>query len=419
MTAEIAILNRSGVALAADSAVTIGRDRVWKKANKLFAVSDYNDIGVMFYDIGDFCGIPWEIIIKQFRKHIGQREFEYLSECVSEFANFLDNFDKVDDVISTLNYLFIVLNATDDCSSSCKNISHKNKQKIEFDKKAESLIADCKELPELDIVMPSFNDFFEKNGEQIKAFMQSKVKFKPTIKNIKNVSRLCYERTKRQHSSSYDTGIVFAGYGSEEVLPVLEEWCFDGKYNNKTRSWLRRSFDLNDINSPNSFVLPFAQDDIVNLVMEGIQGEYLDFIKYTLEGALEDKCERIIQNYVQNSDKATERSLQKKDNEAIVSGFMDGFKKMRKESTISPILNVISSLPKDEMADMAEALVEITSLRRKVDSQLESVSGPIDVSIISKADGFVWIKRKHYFTLELNKDFGIRRRNRFSGGSDE
>ena len=54
---------------------------------------------------------------------------------------------------------------------------------------------------------------------------------------------------------------------------------------------------------------------------------------------------------------------------------------------------------------MAEALVELTSLRRKVDSTLQSVGGPTDVALISKGDGFIWIKRKHYFDMNLNHDF--------------
>ena len=36
----------------------------------------------------------------------------------------------------------------------------------------------------------------------------------------------------------------------------------------------------------------------------------------------------------------------------------------------------------------------------------ETVGGPIDVAlIISKGDGLIWIKRKHYFSPELNPQF--------------
>ena len=65
----------------------------------------------------------------------------------------------------------------------------------------------------------------------------------------------------------------------------------------------------------------------------------------------------------------------------------------------------MSMLPKDELAAMAEALVNLTSFKRKVSMQTETVGGPIDVAVISKSDGFIWIKRKHYFEPELNPQF--------------
>ncbi len=54
---------------------------------------------------------------------------------------------------------------------------------------------------------------------------------------------------------------------------------------------------------------------------------------------------------------------------------------------------------------MAESLVNLTSFKRRVTMDPETVGGPIDVAVISKGDGFVWIKRKHYFTKELNPQF--------------
>ena len=59
-------------------------------------------------------------------------------------------------------------------------------------------------------------------------------------------------------------------------------------------------------------------------------------------------------------------------------------------------------LPKDELAAMAEALVNLTKFRRRISQDRETVGGPIDVAVITKGDGFVWIKRKHYFDPALN-----------------
>ena len=46
---------------------------------------------------------------------------------------------------------------------------------------------------------------------------------------------------------------------------------------------------------------------------------------------------------------------------------------------------------------------------------LKTVGCPIDVAVISRGDGFVWIKRKHYFQPELNPHFF---RNYFTGEQD-
>jgi hypothetical protein len=66
---------------------------------------------------------------------------------------------------------------------------------------------------------------------------------------------------------------------------------------------------------------------------------------------------------------------------------------------------MVEVLPKDELASMAEALVNLTSFKRRVTAVAETVGGPIDVAVISKGDGFVWITRKHYFKPEFNHHF--------------
>ena len=72
MTAEIAILNKEAIALASDSAVTIMGDsspKIFTSANKLFSLSKYQPVGIMLYQNASFMGIPWEVIIKIYRKH--------------------------------------------------------------------------------------------------------------------------------------------------------------------------------------------------------------------------------------------------------------------------------------------------------------------------------------------------------------
>lgn len=63
---------------------------------------------------------------------------------------------------------------------------------------------------------------------------------------------------------------------------------------------------------------------------------------------------------------------------------------------------------------MAEALVNLTSIKRRVSRGMDTVGGPIDCAVISQADGFVWVKRKHYFPKELNMRYFDRMRDQIS-----
>ena len=70
-----------------------------------------------------------------------------------------------------------------------------------------------------------------------------------------------------------------------------------------------------------------------------------------------------------------------------------------------PVKSTLRFLSKDEMADLAESLIKFTSLRRRVSDEYETVKKPVDVAIISKHDGFVWVRRKLYFSSEFNMGY--------------
>ena len=80
---------------------------------------------------------------------------------------------------------------------------------------------------------------------------------------------------------------------------------------------------------------------------------------------------------------------------------------------ISPLANISTvkiigaedGVEKEDLIDVAESLISLTSLKRRMTFAEESVGGPVDVAVISKGDGFIWIKRKHYFDPKLNNHF--------------
>ena len=93
MTAEIAIMNLQAIALAADSAVTVstrgGQSKVFTLGNKLFALSRVAPVGILTYGNASFMGIPWETLVKEYRRGLADATFPHLASYMDNFCEFL------------------------------------------------------------------------------------------------------------------------------------------------------------------------------------------------------------------------------------------------------------------------------------------------------------------------------------------
>lgn len=93
MTAEVGVINRRGVALAADSAVTINNSKVTNSAVKLFTLDSAHYVGIMFFGNAELQNIPWEVIIKSYREKIGNVTFAELEDYVNDFQKYVAQLD--------------------------------------------------------------------------------------------------------------------------------------------------------------------------------------------------------------------------------------------------------------------------------------------------------------------------------------
>jgi hypothetical protein len=87
VTAEVAILTKTAVVVAADSAVTVGGTKVHRSTTKIFAIS--RDIGAMIYGYSELGGMPWEILLKLFRAEHGADSFPTVEACYQAIRQFL------------------------------------------------------------------------------------------------------------------------------------------------------------------------------------------------------------------------------------------------------------------------------------------------------------------------------------------
>lgn len=146
---------------------------------------------------------------------------------------------------------------------------------------------------------------------------------------------------------------------------------------------------------------------MVDRFMLGIDPDYNRYLERNVTQIMKSSAEELINKYAVG-DEDQKKKILKEINPVITEKLKEHFataRDYRQENFSKPIINMAELLPKEELAHLAESLVNLTSFKRRMSLDTESVGGPIDVAVISKGDGFVWVKRKHYFDINLNRSF--------------
>jgi hypothetical protein len=422
MTAEIAILNNSGIALAADSAVTIGAQKVYNSANKLFTLSKYQPVGIMVYDSADLMEVPWEIIVKEFRSKLGQTSYKTLKEYADKFWEFLksnvnlipqtnkENYVTMQ-ICTYLNIIFKELE--DDAKKELKDHGETSIEKSlsrfkEIIKKHSDLLlnthyADNLNDDDAKALLDHRHDYFVELATRQLGRLYKDLDEDEQSELLKLVSNVFV----RDRFILRRSGVVIAGYGTTEMFPKISSHMVEGIFNGNVRKLFQpgKSNVQNDVFV--TTIVPFAQDEMVWTFLTGIDPEILKFSEKYLREIFMKYPEYIDKEKLGLDDK---KHKELKDDlwrggSQLFDDFGKALSKCQRESNTQPILDMVSVLPKDELAAMAESLVNLTVFKRKVSKSVETVGGPIDVAVISKGDGFVWVKRKHYFKPELNPHF--------------
>ena len=394
MTAEIAILNKSGIVLASDSASTIGDNKVYNSARKLFTLSSNHSVGIMVYGNGEFMETPWDIIIGEYRKYIGNTKQSKIEDYANSFVEYLrtNKFLKNDEIQDKYIKVFIskVVNTVFSNTEETINFLISQGQKID----SEVLIALLREA-----IKNIKNQFGQEYIIELDA-AKFKEKYYPlffsvlyNISTIDEVSEaisfdlfeLIYFTLIRDNLFLSATGIVIAGYGEDEILPSLISFRIYSFIMNEFKYSPYVNARIGQGHSElKSTIIPFAQDDVVNTVVQGIDPQLSQFLadqSVKFDGIEKEKYTEII----------------------------DHLSEIQRKMYIDPMLDMIALLPVEETSVIAETLINLTSFKRKYSTSIETVGGPIDVLAITPSEGPIWVKRKHYFNLDDNLGYKLRR----------
>ena len=423
MTAIVGILNKRGAVMAADSAVTVtngDRTKIYNTATKIFRMSLENPVGVMIFSSSEFIGTPWDVIFKLYRDTRGKQSFNTLEEYAKNFVDFLsaENYfssvkSQKDYFISELSKFYYTIRdeVLDDYQSKIDNMTEEEASEVDSDvilrSMLESKLKYAAELYSEKGINPEFEDYTIDNlrsygNENFKELMElcEEDSMPIDLRQQWEESFLAYIRSQNYYKGS---GIVFVGYGSKDIYPSILPIYISGAFDHR----LRYYFDVDSAESvttdDRAFICPFAQTDVMMTLMKGVAPDLFEVIDSQHEKSMQKVKDDIVGKLAEANlpqdviDMVVESTLDK-----IQEEFHKKVLDYIQEEYIDGIIDAVDSFSIDDMANMGESLVSVTNLQRHISSSDESVGGPIDVAVITRSEGFIWIKHKDWFRQELN-----------------
>lgn len=253
MTAEVAVMNKSAVALAADSAmtVTVANPPKTYPTNKLFALSKHHPIGIMIYNNAEFMNVPWETIVKMYRRQLGTSTKSTVKDYAEDFLGYAGNSSictaeqRRDNLLRIANDLFVRI-ANDvhaiinnQPSGGTLDVPVVIRDVVSSHSNALTDAGEAMSMQSIDTAA-----LIDAHADEIDARIDHY--FSPhMVSSLRQsfVDALAVALKSSSLSAGF-SGIVFAGFGDDEIFPSLVEIVTDGAVAGLVKADVRIAHDL-------------------------------------------------------------------------------------------------------------------------------------------------------------------------------
>ena len=384
MSVGVCIINRNGIALAADSAGTFGGHQMfYNSVNKLFSLSNKFSYGAIIYNNLNIHQTSLEQIICEFRAFLdSQEELEDFFEISDLFKSFLE--DRND-------YYRFPQAEREYCEGLIKQIVVDWKQKLLL------ALQQKKALP-INNAINGIKEFYEKvpkiQGSSLQKYIFEN--YRSSYDSILNQEIPEFVSHKKQVNAFWrvisdyfdragplNSGVFFAGYGKNDAYPKYVHIHIYAVLCGEARIWQEERYAQEN----SCKIVSLAQTDVILTFCQGISGSLMNQIPDMIDKHFDME----IDSYGGSDEGRKALRAFFSDCQGAVRGVLD---KVVKQEVIRT-LAFLSVLPIPEMASFAENLVNITTLKRTyaIDGNQQTVGGPTDVAVISKGQGFEWIRK--------------------------
>ena len=444
MTLVVGILNKRGAAIAADSAVTRNRDKggpqqerkVTKNGNKMVRLSDVDPIAVMITGNACFLDVPWDVIIRRYRQQNGTVHQPTVEAAAKAFFNYIASnavFWSDEACNGMVMYLarFLFKEARDkmiDEDERNKDFSLKRPaafrkafiRNVQNIAKSFAREGTCPQfagysLEEfrtsaaavLDRFFEKIDHDYQKGARRNRYPMDILEQIRPSFEKA-----LLTMMSSRMEIEDILAMLVFTGYGTDQEYPSLVSAAVSEGYASRVNYSIRPQDIICISDKRPVAICPFAQDDVIKSILRGVHRSWLkpaakgiqDLTGYSSGLSVLDPFE---------GEKALGYDFKLMLGEVDDWDLLEKFGKdwdRRMDSNQREWEKKLKNYDLEAMASLADSLIDLTGFHRILTFSEEGVGGLVDLAVISRNEGFTWLRRKSWYHKDVGgKDgqFGI------------
>ncbi len=409
MSAGICIMNKEAIALAADSAATIGeRAAIRNSAQKLFPLS--KSVAVICYGCTEFMTVPVEIILRMYAKSLGDRTFPRLEDYVEDLLRYLSkNGELLQFKQNEENYV------RDIADRQLRILDNRYREALQEETARLNRELQSEEVKALGlrICEERFQDFSERyekvKGLDFGEYLEKEKEFSSCVREyvqegqktdesflwmdaetVEQLIPFLRDTLDTNFRGYYPVGVCVAGYGEQDIYPRLQHFTMDGWVNGSLRCEIENEKTINE--DRRSWIETMAQDDVMDTIFLGMDTNLLP----SLENTIREKTEECIAGINKRVLSAEKRNKILNALESLPDMVLEELWSVRRSEYWLPFLRATVTLGPQDMAAFAESMINLTSMRRNIilDDNTGTVGGPVDIAIVTKCDGFRWVKNK-------------------------
>lgn len=426
MTAVVGLLNKRGVAIAADSAVTRTRGRkgtkCTKNGSKMLRLSNAVPVSVMLTGNGDYIRNPWDVIVRRYRQQRGDIKHATVEACMHDFFAYIAETDIFwNEMLVTrgwihdnLEWIFNTVDKNLDWEVQRKKddgtyVSPKGRINafIKELRTGQRIFRKYGKCPQFEVytteqfyeyAKPVIEDYFEEllcnndDGPFTPTYSEDFLDAvrEEVVITLKDRLTHCME--------DHDAGatLVFSGFGADQEYPSLVAAHVCEGIDHRVNYYVDPKNNVCISDERPVAYCPFAQRDVMMGIIRGQHRKWL--------GCVMSHTERFYQNATLNlfHEKCIEQDREFQDMLSEVE-YDDIIMKFRK-SVITLLdknqrewMKALQQYDLKSMAALAQSLIDLTGFHRILTFEQESVGGPVDVAVITRNEGFTWLNRKSWY----------------------